>query len=145
MTVRSGVYPATLRRLAPHVRVAVAQCSGIVEYIEAGNFDHPALRQRVATALSPVAGQVDTLILGCTHFPLVRKVVRNAVGPEVALVDGADELLRDVDGVLGGMGAVSTSPPRPPIIWTSGRPDLAARVAAAAALGPVDIRVAPLH
>lgn len=127
MTIRSGAYPAALRRWSGSVEVFPVRCSGVVEFIENGDLGNSELRCRVAEALDPLAGQVDTLILGCTHFPFIRDFIRECAGPKVRLVTGERQMRADLERIGGwdrpadGVGSLT--------IWTSGSPDRARQAA----------------
>jgi glutamate racemase len=95
-TVGSRAYEDSFAA-APHLTVVSAACPRFVEFVEAG-VTHGADLERAAHAyLDPVREQgVDTLILGCTHYPLLAGVVSYVMGPDVTLVSSADETARDV-------------------------------------------------
>lgn len=91
-TIRGGAYQDAIRRLRPDARVRVRACSVFVALAEEGWFDSPAAE---AVARAYLAGWFDgpeppdTLVLGCTHFPVLAGLIRRIVGDEVALVDSA--------------------------------------------------------
>ena len=114
-TIRSGAYQAALARLCPGARVEARACPLFVPLAEEGwtHGDIPtAVARRYLADLSQSG--VDTLLLGCTHYPLLREAISLAMGPGVALVDSAEAtaasalaLLRDrglarPDGDAGG-------------------------------------------
>ncbi len=89
-TVRSGAYERAIRELMPPARVTMVPCPKLVPLIEAGRTDpaDPDLAAAVAEYAGPVlAAEADTVILGCTHYPLVRVAIQKALGPDVALID----------------------------------------------------------
>ena len=97
-TIRSRSYEKLLRQLVPGVEITAQACPLFVPLVEAGYVDHSEeSRQQVtklviAQYLTEVreAG-VDTLILGCTHYPLLTDIIRDIMGPEVALVSAGEE------------------------------------------------------
>ena len=96
-SVRSGAYEAVLRRLDPSVEVLCRPCPLFVPLVENGRFlPGDIVAETVAAEyLAPVkAAGVDTLILGCTHYPLLREIVGAYMGPEVALVDVGEQCAR---------------------------------------------------
>jgi glutamate racemase len=89
-TVRSGAYPRALARLRPDLEVVSQACPLLVPLVEEGWHDDPVTAEVAARYLAPLlAARVDTLVLGCTHYPLLRSVLERAA-PGVALVDSAE-------------------------------------------------------
>jgi glutamate racemase len=96
LTVRSGAYVRALRDLDPLVDVAQQPCPRLVPLVEAGKADTPEAEQAVRDYVEPLLTEggvvrpvVDTLLLGCTHYPLLRPVIERVAGPEVRVVDSA--------------------------------------------------------
>ena len=89
-TIRSGAYERALAKLRPELQVRAEACPLFVPLVEDGRFrpGDPVIETVAAEYLTPMkeAG-VDTLILGCTHYPLLREVIGAYMGPQVALVD----------------------------------------------------------
>lgn len=90
-TVRSGSYVRALRDLDPLVRVVQAACPKLVPLVEAGEVATPAAEAAVRECVAGLLGPdgVDTLLLGCTHYPLLRGVIAAVAGPGVRVVDSA--------------------------------------------------------
>ena len=90
-TIRSGAYERLVGELNRELRVTSQACPLLVPLVEEGWLDHEVtdtvLREYVAPML---AGGVDTLVLGCTHYPLLKESIARVAGPEVALVDSAE-------------------------------------------------------
>jgi len=99
-TVASGAYPDAFAA-APQVRVHAVACPQFVEFVERGITSGRALLGLASGYLEPLqrAG-VDTLVLGCTHYPLLAGVIGLVMGDEVTLVSSADETAKDVYRVL---------------------------------------------
>jgi glutamate racemase len=96
-TIASGAYDRAVRQVAPDVKLLSQACPAFVELVEAGRTTDPDVLDVAAEYLAPlVAGQVDTLILGCTHYPLLTGVLSYVMGPEVLLVSSAEETARRV-------------------------------------------------
>jgi glutamate racemase len=107
-TVASGAYPRAVHALAPGVEVVARPCPLFVPLVEEGWFDHPVTREVARLYLEPFAGgQVDTLILGCTHYPLLRGAIGEALGGGVRLVDSAEAVAAEVVEILGRSGMTS--------------------------------------
>lgn len=89
----------------PTLEVLAAPCPLFVPLIEEGLLDDPLTDQHIARYLRPVldAG-IDTLILGCTHYPLLKEAIARQAGPEVRLVDSADNCALAVRDLLDAAG-----------------------------------------
>ena len=106
-TIRSGRYQeglaaglADVAGLAPE-RIVARECPLFVPLAEEGLLDHELTRLAVAEYLSELRGtDIDTLILGCTHYPLLKPAIAAFLGPEVALVDSADALAAAAERLL---------------------------------------------
>lgn len=82
---------------APHLHVVSAACPTFVDFVEAGVTHGPELERVARDYLQPLIDeQVDTLVLGCTHYPLLAGVISYVMGDDVALVSSADETAREV-------------------------------------------------
>ena len=93
-TVRSGAYFTAIKDQNPAVQVVTRAASQLVPLIEAGDLDGAALRDAVEGVIAPFratedAPRIDTLLLGCTHFPLIRGMIATALGESIAVVDSA--------------------------------------------------------
>jgi glutamate racemase len=105
-TVRSGAYEREIQRLDPRVRVWARECPLLVPLIEEGWMEDPVTDQVVARYLTGLLAEgVDTLVLGCTHYPLLRRALQAFVGEGVTLVDSAQNCALRVGRVLreGGL------------------------------------------
>ena len=95
-TKASGAYEDAFAA-APHLKVTTQACPRFVEFVEAGVTSGPELLAAAHEYLDPVvAAGVDTLILGCTHYPLLTGVISYVVGDLVTLVSSAEETAKDV-------------------------------------------------
>jgi glutamate racemase len=105
-TILSDAYARTLRRLAPDLRVDSLACPLFVPLVEEGWHDDPIAEQIAHRYLDPLlAAGIDTLVLGCTHYPLLAPTLRRVVGGEIALVDSAETMAEVVAAGLerGGL------------------------------------------
>jgi glutamate racemase len=90
-TVDSDAYGRELRRLRPDLEVVSQPCPLFVPLVEEGWYDDPVALEVARRYLAPLRESgVDTLVLGCTHYPLLRSVIAEVMGPEVTLVDSAE-------------------------------------------------------
>ena len=86
---------------APHIQLATQACPTFVDFVEAGVTGGPELLAAAHSYLGPLAeAGVDTLILGCTHYPLLTGVISFVIGEEVTLVSSAEECAKDLYRVL---------------------------------------------
>lgn len=100
-TIASGAYEKAIRRIAPDVVVHSIPCPLFVPLAEEGWTENDVALLVAGTYLSPLAGTgVDTLVLGCTHYPLLKTVIAKAVGPSISLIDSATETAKEVAEVL---------------------------------------------
>lgn len=111
-TVLSDAYPRALRALRPDLEILSQPCPLFVPLVEEGWHDDPITEQVVERYLRPLldAG-IDTLVLGCTHYPLLVPVLRRVAGPDVTLVDSAEAVAEVVAAGLaaGGIEAADLS------------------------------------
>ena len=96
-TIRSGAYERLLQAISPDAEVVTQACPRFVELVEEGRTTDPEVLAVAAGYLAPlVEAGVDTLILGCTHYPLLTGVLSYVMGPDVVLVSSAEETARAV-------------------------------------------------
>lgn len=113
-TVKSGSYQAALRAVAPDAVVTAQPCPLFVPLAEEGMRDHPATRLIAEEYLRPlVAAGIDTLVLGCTHYPLLRATIQQVVGPDITIIDSATAVAHAVRDVLAERGLAATHKARP--------------------------------
>jgi len=104
-TVASGVYEDVADRLDAGLAVRTVACPGLVELVEEGRTSGPGTMAVVRDRLAPLlTARVDTLVLGCTHFPLLARTISEVVGRDVTLVSSADETAFEVRDLLGRLG-----------------------------------------
>ena len=100
-TVKSGKYVKRLKIFDKHIHVIAQACPLFVPLVEEGWFDNPVTYQVAKQYLNGMKKHhIDTLILGCTHYPLLREVLRNVMGPRVQLVDSAQEVAIEAKELL---------------------------------------------
>lgn len=129
-TVGSGAYRRVLHRLAPEMRLYQQACPMFVEFVEQGDTTSPRVLRAAREYLEPLRGaEVDTLILGCTHYPLLRGVIHHVMGPDVLLVSSAEETAVEVYERLSELRLLDEGPPCHRF-ESSGDPELFARLGA---------------
>jgi glutamate racemase len=108
-TITSGAYDDALAA-APDITVTSQACPRFVEFVETGVTSGPAVLQAAHEYLQPlVDAHVDTLILGCTHYPMLAGAIGYVMGPDVTLVDSATETAIDVYRALAATALERTS------------------------------------
>ncbi len=91
-TIDSGAYERIAADIAPELELVSAACPGFVEFVEAGDTDSHQVHVLATRLLAPlITADVDTLVLGCTHYPLLARTIGDVMGPHVVLVSSADE------------------------------------------------------
>jgi glutamate racemase len=104
-TVRSGAYQKTINSIDPGARVFSQACPLFVPLVEDGWVDNDVALLVAARYLKPLMEKdIDTLVLGCTHYPLLKGVIRKVVGKGVKLIDSATETAREIEGALSRCG-----------------------------------------
>jgi glutamate racemase len=110
-TIATGAYQ---RAVGSAVRLHATACPTFVDHVEAGDTTSDALRDDARGYLAPLKEEgIDTLILGCTHYPLLSGLLQLELGPDVVLVSSADETAKDVYASLvrNDLGSESSEPP----------------------------------
>ncbi|HET6795437.1 MAG TPA: glutamate racemase, partial [Acidimicrobiales bacterium] len=110
-TVASGAYQRAARAQRSTVELTCAACPGFVEFVERGETDSEQVHVLAERLLRPVqdAG-VDTLLLGCTHYPFLARTIGDVMGRDVVLVSSADETAFEVRQILDETGLVRRTP-----------------------------------
>ncbi len=100
-TVNSGSYERALQVLRPETVVFSRACPLFVPLAEEGWADHAVTRTIVGEYLASLLDEeIDTLVLGCTHYPLLKSAIRSVVGPDMTLIDSADATAEEVEELL---------------------------------------------
>jgi glutamate racemase len=100
-TIRSGAYERALRATDNNVRVSSRACPLLVPLIEEGLLDDDITDRVIVRYLEPLLSEgIDTLVLGCTHYPLLSSAIARALGDEITLVDSAQNCAAAVQEIL---------------------------------------------
>jgi len=106
-TFQGELYASVIERFAHGVKILQHTCPDLVSQIEKGAVDDPRTRAILEEALIPMLEQgIDTVVLGCTHYPFVIPVIRSIVGPNVRVIDPAPAVARQVKRVLESKGTI---------------------------------------
>jgi glutamate racemase len=132
-TVESGAYLDAIVEAAPGTRIAQLACPELVPMVEAGVLEGRRAESVLRAYLEPLMDGtpgIDTLLLGCTHYPLLRPVIESIVGGEVAVVDSAFTTALAVEDLLDALGArAAPGADTPHRVATTGEVDAFVRVA----------------
>jgi glutamate racemase len=100
-TIQSGAYTSAIAGLEPEAFVIARACPLFVSLAEEGWAETDVARMVAADYLKDIkAARVETLVLGCTHYPILRRVIQETVGDNVALIDSGEAAARDVELLL---------------------------------------------
>jgi glutamate racemase len=122
-TFQGGLYASVVERFADNVILLQSTCPGLVQQIERGELETKKTRAILESALHPMLVQgIDTVVLGCTHYPFVIPVIQEIVGPGVRVIDPAPAVARQVERMLNLHGMRTTREnSEPPLLFTSGK------------------------
>jgi glutamate racemase len=101
-TVKSRAYEHALKSINRKTAIEALACPKFVPLVESGEYDGRVAKKVVTETLQPLKGQgLDTLILGCTHYPLLEPLIKEVMGPEVKVISSGEETAREVSTILG--------------------------------------------
>ncbi len=113
-TFQGQLYASLVERFAQGTALLEHTCPGLVQQIEKGDLDGPQTRAILEDALRPMLAQgMDTVVLGCTHYPFVIPQIQAIVGPAVRVLDPAPAVARQTRRVLAQRAALRPPGPRP--------------------------------
>ncbi|WP_046174001.1 glutamate racemase [Domibacillus indicus] len=100
-TVKSGAYEKAIEAINPGVEVYSLACPDFVPLVESGEYRSERAEQIVQRTLEPLKKtSLDTVILGCTHYPLLEPIIADTMGPDVSVISSGDETARGVSAIL---------------------------------------------
>ena len=104
-TINSNAYARAIHCYDHEIRIVSQACPLFVPLVEEGWFDHPVTRLTAAEYLKPVlVERIDTLVLGCTHYPLLKPLLQEVAGPEIRLIDSAEAMAAIAANLLAESG-----------------------------------------
>jgi glutamate racemase len=109
-TVQSGAYTIAIKKADPDAVVIERACPLFVPLAEEGWADQDVARTVAESYLKDLRSRVDTLVLGCTHYPILREVIQDAVGQRVELIDSGEATALEVKLLLADKGLARTRP-----------------------------------
>ncbi|MBU4350360.1 glutamate racemase [bacterium] len=129
-TTKNGAYPKEIKRIAPEIKVFSNFCPEFVSIVEAGKFTAPETYEVTREYLKPLKNaQIDTLILGCTHYSFLKKVISDIMGPEVMLIDPAISSSLILKKMLSQKGISKEEGESKENYYTTGSPEKVERIA----------------
>lgn len=114
-TIKSGAYEQALLSLSTKADIIPLACPTFVPLVESGEYEGRFSYDLVENGLKPLEDKrFDTVILGCTHYPILQKQIESAVGPGVHVLSSAEETAKDVEAILRYNGQLRTNakPPK---------------------------------
>lgn len=117
-TIKSGAYEEALHSLATKAKVISLACPTFVPLVESGEYEGQFSYDLVANGLNPLENErFDTVILGCTHYPILQKQIEAAVGTGVNVLSSAEETAKDVEAILSYNNKLRTDKESPEHIF----------------------------
>jgi len=114
-TFQGALYASVVERFASNVRLIPHTCPGLVQQIEAGKLDTPETYRILSEALEPMLRvKIDTIVLGCTHYPFVIPAIQQIAGPSVRVIDPAPAVAKQTRRQLIAYGLFDEDNPPPP-------------------------------
>ena len=106
-TLDGALFARTVERFGADAEVLAATCPGLSQLVDAGEATGQEAETILRQALEPMCDKgMDTVVLGCSHYPLVTPLIRRIVGTDVAIIDPAPDVARQVRRVVGALGLV---------------------------------------
>lgn len=108
-TIDSGAYADAIHKAEKRAKVLTAACPLFVPLVEEGMLKGRITELTIRRYLSPLKGKVDVLILGCTHYPMLKKTIQKVMGSKVHLIDSAAPTVESLKEVLTQLGMLNAS------------------------------------
>ena len=147
-TINSRAYVRELKEIDHHVHVTQLACPKFVPIVESFEYQSEIARKVVQETLQPLIGtNLDTLVLGCTHYPLLAPLIEKVMGKEVTVISSGEETAQEVSAILDYKKLLNTSNEQPKhIFYTTGSRQIFAKIARDwLDLKEVDIQQAKIH
>jgi glutamate racemase len=121
-TLKSARYAALVERFARGTKVLGQPCAGLADHIERGGLDDAATEELVRGFVAPLlAAGADTIVLGCTHYPLIAHIVGKIAGPQIAVIENGTAVARELARQLAEHGNRRNEGIGSQAFWASGR------------------------
>ncbi len=100
-TSKSDYQRELIKKFASHAHVYNLGCPNLLDYVERGQCTHPAVEKELRSILAPsILAHIDIVVLGCTHYPFLRRAIRAIVGKHIRILDSGGAVARHVDRIL---------------------------------------------
>jgi glutamate racemase len=128
-TFQGALFASLVERFAANVEVLTQTCPGLVERVEEGLVDEAGIEEMLRGYLQPMVEQgIDSLVLGCTHYPFLKPLIREIVGDGVEIIDPSPAVARQTGRVLEKEGLLRKGGQGRYTFYTSGDPQVFARL-----------------
>jgi glutamate racemase len=108
VTIRSGVYQRMIKDLDKAINIFSQECPLLIHLVEEGWSNEPATKMILGEYLSNLKhAHIDTLILGCTHYPILQPIIREYLGDDIVIIDPAIECLKEIEKHLSESGKLN--------------------------------------
>lgn len=141
-TLKSAQYAALLEHYGTGVQVIAQGCEGLVECVESGALSDEATRRLLQQYLQPLlAGGADTIVLGCTHYPFLRPLIAEVVGPEIAIIDTGKAVSTQLQNKLIEANLLANASKQPDVVFWTNSPSDQASVVIQQLWGEEDVQI----
>lgn len=100
LTLKEKKFENLMNRFEDQAKIIKLPAPDLVEFVERGEIDTPELKKYLRSILNPYLGNIDAVVLGCTHFPFAKRAIRQIVGNDVYVVDGGAGAARELRRLL---------------------------------------------
>lgn len=130
-TVNSAAYEKALKQINKHTKVTSLACPKFVPLVESSEYKGPVAKKIIAETLYPLKNKgLDTLILGCTHYPLLEPLIQNVMGYHVKVISSGEETASEVSTILFHSGLLNIDEGEPEhVFYTTGSKRIFAKIA----------------
>ena len=116
MTLREEKFHNLMQRFMEQAEIVPLPCPGLMEFVERGELTSDALEQYLSELFSPYK-KIDAVVLGCTHYPFVKEMIRKVIGKNVMLFDGGEGTARETKRQLEVRGMLNTSDEKGTVVF----------------------------
>ncbi|WEG13952.1 glutamate racemase [Pullulanibacillus sp. KACC 23026] len=128
-TISSKAYNQALHGLHPYIKITSLACPSLAPLVESGKLEGEQSLQIVRNELLPFRDvPIDTLILGCTHYPFLKPFIKKVMGEHVQLIDSGEETARETSTILYLKGLLSQENPPPHEFYATGSAQVLERI-----------------
>ncbi|ODG90346.1 MULTISPECIES: glutamate racemase [Bacillaceae] len=138
-TINSKAYHSALKRINDKVIIEGLACPEFAGIVENGDYNKPEIFEIVKHTLAPlIDSNIDTLILGCTHYPLLSPIIQKVMGPSIQLISSGDETALEVSAILDQQNILSNSEITTHEFFTTGDPTIFSKIASSLFQEPME-------